>query len=961
MEKPFLRQESDKWKGMFGPSTSTMSIVVELLCYTTCYRQGGDAEKFARRAIESLVKKLRKKSDELESLVAAITTKGRQPTKCVTIPRTLDGRLQVCERKGFPHVIYARLFRWPDIHKMELRHLDCCQFAFDLKYDVVCVNPYHYDRISSTQASDAGMMHPNMQSKCMKCLPMESIEHQVHPHYHPAYFCVSKMNGAPQESPLLSALAISYPPRIPCAADPFPIIVQHLLWHTSLHQQGMEADTFARRAVESLVKKLKKRYNELDALITAVASKGSIPSKCVTLPRTLDGRLQVGERKDFPHVIYARLWRWPDVHKMELKHLESCQFGFDIKDENICVNPYHYQRVNPPDWFNIASDELTPANRDDRNPQDPSVPSYYQRRGSASRIPEQTSTYHIERTRHNSGSKNSDTPRPETISHTEGQSSLKRSSDRGKKTKKDVKRKRDDLVKEESPEPSIEVDVVDVACSGETSPIRSESVASSASNVFDQAWGKRCVFCNLGQDNIYFPVGFNRYGPIVVKTRRKSDSNGDIFRPYLHCESSSSTRKASPEKEEIVDTESNTLGTGHNESCSIADLVDRYGIFWAHDACLLWSRSRSKSIENDYADNIEENLCQVCHHCGKLGASITCQAAGCSRNFHLPCSVISGCYQDLHTMVLYCQRHLERARDKACCKVCKTSGDISSLILCTICQYHIHTSCLSKDTMVSPMKRLTWKCETCSLCQICRKTDPEDGIKSCSRCLKSYHRQCISSDGSSSMDSDPRWICKNCKLELTQEHDMERKPSINNPCVTYSPESSPTPSNGSRELNSVSPSASSLNSKDAIEVESRNSKCSVCEQDVTGRKIEEDALVCRFCSSLVHVACDHVPVELIDLLRDKRYSCPSCRRINGLKKIGRSQVTHLTKSGSNESKSLQDVLPSGAETTSSTIPSSSGKLFDAESPLTAALIITEPITWSRLKVVYSFEYDRTPH
>lgn len=144
---------------MFGPQTSTMSIVVELLCYTTCYRQGGDAEKFARRAIESLVKKLRKKSDELESLVTAITTKGRQPTKCVTIPRTLDGRLQVCERKGFPHVIYARLFRWPDIHKMELRHLDCCQFAFDLKYDVVCVNPYHYDRISSAQASGESIFY----------------------------------------------------------------------------------------------------------------------------------------------------------------------------------------------------------------------------------------------------------------------------------------------------------------------------------------------------------------------------------------------------------------------------------------------------------------------------------------------------------------------------------------------------------------------------------------------------------------------------------------------------------------------------------------------------------------------------------------------------------------------------------------------------------------------------------
>ncbi|XP_066842463.1 mothers against decapentaplegic homolog 4-like isoform X1 [Anser cygnoides] len=124
-------------------SDACLSIVHSLMCH----RQGGENETFAKRAIESLVKKLKEKKDELDSLIAAITTNGAHPSKCVTIQRTLDGRLQVAGRKGFPHVIYARLWRWPDLHKNELKHAKFCQFAFDLKYDSVCVNPYHYERV----------------------------------------------------------------------------------------------------------------------------------------------------------------------------------------------------------------------------------------------------------------------------------------------------------------------------------------------------------------------------------------------------------------------------------------------------------------------------------------------------------------------------------------------------------------------------------------------------------------------------------------------------------------------------------------------------------------------------------------------------------------------------------------------------------------------------------------------
>ena len=80
--------------------------------------------------------------DEPDSLISVITTAGAHPSKCVTIQRTKDGRLQVAGRRGFPRVIYAKIWRWPDLHKNEFNHADYCTYAFDLKCDNVCVNPF---------------------------------------------------------------------------------------------------------------------------------------------------------------------------------------------------------------------------------------------------------------------------------------------------------------------------------------------------------------------------------------------------------------------------------------------------------------------------------------------------------------------------------------------------------------------------------------------------------------------------------------------------------------------------------------------------------------------------------------------------------------------------------------------------------------------------------------------------
>lgn len=65
--------------------------------------------------------------------------------------------------------------------------------------------------------------------------------------------------------------------------------------------------------------------------------------------RSLDGRLQVSHRKGLPHVIYCRLWRWPDLQNhQELKAVENCEYAFYLKRDEVCVNPYHYVRVEAP-------------------------------------------------------------------------------------------------------------------------------------------------------------------------------------------------------------------------------------------------------------------------------------------------------------------------------------------------------------------------------------------------------------------------------------------------------------------------------------------------------------------------------------------------------------------------------------------------------------------------------------
>lgn len=79
--------------GMSSMLPFTPPIVKRLLGWRKGEAKNEQEEKWSEKAVKSLVKKL-KKNNTLDELEKAITTQDSK-TKCITIARSLDGRLQV--------------------------------------------------------------------------------------------------------------------------------------------------------------------------------------------------------------------------------------------------------------------------------------------------------------------------------------------------------------------------------------------------------------------------------------------------------------------------------------------------------------------------------------------------------------------------------------------------------------------------------------------------------------------------------------------------------------------------------------------------------------------------------------------------------------------------------------------------------------------------------------------------
>lgn len=59
------------------------------------------------------------------------------------------------------------------------------------------------------------------------------------------------------------------------------------------------------------------------------------------------------------------------------------------------------------------------------------------------------------------------------------------------------------------------------------------------------------------------------------------------------------------------------------------------------------------------------------------------------------------------------------------CVQCYGMGDVSNLVMCSLCGQHYHGSCVGLALL--PGVRAGWQCARCRVCQVCRQ--PEDVSK----------------------------------------------------------------------------------------------------------------------------------------------------------------------------------------------------------------------------------------
>lgn len=189
---------------------------------------------------------------------------------------------------------------------------------------------------------------------------------------------------------------------------------------------------------------------------------------------------------------------------------------------------------------------------------------------------------------------------------------------------------------------------------------------------------------------------------------------------------------------------------GYPEIVEFTSLTEN-GYYYIHRTCALWSMGIVRDLTTGILDNVDEvvsqSMSRKCSFCNRYGAHMACKMS-CPKYFHLPCVAASGGFQIIQNFTAFCKEHLGQVplvcTEDINCRICSSLGDVSNLMICSLCGDHYHGGCVGVAQL--PGVRSGWQCKSCRRCQICRVPDAKlaDGRSLyCEECDKMYHANCL--------------------------------------------------------------------------------------------------------------------------------------------------------------------------------------------------------------------------
>ena len=103
-------------------------------------------------------------------------------------------------------------------------------------------------------------------------------------------------------------------------------------------------------------------------------------------------------------------------------------------------------------------------------------------------------------------------------------------------------------------------------------------------------------------------------------------------------------------------------GKGDGEPSVCGRLLNLCANIWVHVNCALWSAEVYENPQGGllHVDQaVVRALSQLCHLCGRCGASLQCHKADCGLHFHLPCARKMHQAKFIRDRTFFCARHMD--------------------------------------------------------------------------------------------------------------------------------------------------------------------------------------------------------------------------------------------------------------------------------------------------------------